>query len=53
MARISRIIIVFDNIQPAARPKVIHIIITIVHQTNMHMETISEMFVKGKICYFK
>ena len=46
-------IVVFDYIRSAARPTVIHIIITIVHQTNMHMETISEMSVKGKICYFK
>ena len=53
MVGISRIV-VFDYIQPAARPTVIYIIITIVHQTNnMHMETISEMFVKGEICYFK
>lgn len=53
MVGISRIV-VFDYIQPAARPTVIYIIITIVHRTNnMHMETISEMFVKGEICYFK
>jgi len=45
--------VVLDYIQPAARPTVIHIIITIVHRTNMHMESISEMSAKGKIYYFK
>jgi len=51
MVGISRI---FDYIRPAM-PSVIHIIITIVHQTNMHVATISEnMFAKGKtLCDFK